>query len=335
MLVVFLVTVSILSPLISTTHPNYYKDIVVTKLLPPLSKVKYLLKNERHSTIQKFDRILELKSELILPVDDNKLFINDFKMSNHKVIHYQGKREYQVDISSFVTSNNKPMLGEKIYYLGTDDFGRDVFSRFIYSSRISLFIGLLSVFVSFFLGAIVGFASGYFGGILDNVLMRIVDFFFSMPILFLLIFLIAMFGNSIFLLILILGLSGWMQIARLARAETLSCKKQEFIESIKLFGQSDLKIITLHILPNTISPIIVALVLQLGNVIIAESALSFLGLGVQPPTPTWGSLIKSGYDFISSAWWLSAFGGIAIILSVLSFNLLGEGLKSHLNPKRN
>lgn len=334
-LVITLIFAAIESPIISTQHPNYYKDIIVTKLLPPLSEAKYVIIEDQNSSSNELTSIQKLKHKALhLSHDNTKLFINSFRIIDDNFIYQQGKREYIEPLSHFEKINGEMKIETKLFYLGTDDFGRDVFSRLIYSSRMSLMIGLLSVLVSLLLGGFIGYSAGFFGGILDTILMRIVDFFFSVPILFLIVFLIALFGNSLLLLVLALGLGGWMSIARLARAETISCKKKEFIESLKIMGQTNFKILTKHILPNTISPIIVALVLQFGNVIMAESALSFLGLGVQPPTPTWGTIIKSGYDFISSAWWLTTFGGLAIVFAVLSFNLLGEGINKHFDPRK-
>ncbi|MBM4175918.1 MAG: ABC transporter permease [Ignavibacteria bacterium] len=334
-LIAALIFTAINSPIISTHEPNYYKDIIVTKLLPPGSKIHYVERTIENNSANKLTSIQNLKKNVMHQIqDESKLFITSFNISGDQLIYLQGFRKYTEPISHFKIDGTGLIINEKIFYLGSDDFGRDVFSRLIYSTRMSLMIGLLSVLVSLLLGGLIGYSAGFYGGVLDTILMRIVDFFFSVPILFLIVFLIAMFGNSLFLLILALGLGGWMSIARLARAETISCKKKEFIESLKLTGQTNYKILTKHILPNTISPLIVALVLQFGNVIMAESALSFLGLGVQPPTPTWGSIIKSGYDFISSAWWLTTFGGLAIVISVLSFNLLAEGMISRLNPTK-
>ncbi len=326
-LIVSLLLTAINSPIISPQDPNFYKDIIVTKLLPPFSKVQYMEKTSEDNSAIELTSIQNLKKNVLHKIqDDSKLFITSYEISGDKFIYKQGFREYAEPLINFKTDKKGLMVQEKIFYLGSDDFGRDVFSRLIYSTRMSLMIGLLSVLVSLLLGGLIGYSAGFYGGVLDTILMRIVDFFFSVPILFLIVFLIAMFGNSLFLLVFALGLGGWMSIAWLARAETISCKKKEYIESLKLIGQNDLKILTKHILPNTISPIVVALVLQFGNVIMAESALSFLGLGVQPPTPTWGSIIKSGYDFISTAWWLTTFGGLAIVISVLSFNLIAEGM---------
>jgi peptide/nickel transport system permease protein len=334
-LVATLFFIAIESPIIAAQHPNYYKDIIVTKLLPPLSEIEYVIVRDQNSPTNKLTSIQELKLKALHPAqDDSKLFMNSYKIIDDKLIYQQGEREYIEPLSHFEQVNGDLKIETKTFYLGTDDFGRDVFSRLIYSSRMSLMIGLLSVLVSFLLGGFIGYSAGFFGGISDVVLMRIVDFFFSVPVLFLIVFLIALFGNSLLLLVFALGLGGWMSIARLTRAETISCNKMEFIENLKIMGQKNLKILTKHILPNTISPIIVALVFQLGNVIMAESALCFLGLGVQPPTPTWGNMIKSGYDFISSAWWLITFGGLAIVCAVLSFNILGEGINKHIDPRR-
>lgn len=216
---------------------------------------------------------------------------------------------------------------------GTDELGRDVFSRMIYGTRISLSVGLLAVFIATTIGIIIGSISGYFGGLIDSLLMRFVDIMISIPTLFLILMLIVFLGPSIFNVMLVIGLTGWTDLARLVRAEFLSLKSREYVLAARGAGAGHLRIIFKHILPNALSPVFISVIFGVAGAILLESGLSFLGLGVQPPTPSWGNILTSGKDYIESAWWLSFFPGLAIFVTVMSYNLLGEGLRDALDPR--
>ena len=219
------------------------------------------------------------------------------------------------------------------HFLGTDKFGRDIFSRILYGARISLSIGFISIAISVTLGVIVGATAGYFRGWVDTGIARLIDMLLSIPRIILLLVIIAMFEPNIFLLVAVLGLTGWEGSARIVRGQFLSLREQEFVQAAKALGYSDWRIILRHILPNTLAPIIVIATLGIGNVILLEAALSFLGLGVQPPTASWGSMVNDGRDAMITAWWIATYPGLAIVLTVVAFNLLGDGLRDALDPR--
>lgn len=217
--------------------------------------------------------------------------------------------------------------------LGTDRFGRDVLSRVLYGARISLGIGFVAVLIAITLGTVLGAGSGYLGGWADTVTMRSVDLLLSFPRLVLLITVVALFEPTIALVTLVLGLTGWMGTSRVVRGEVLSVREQPYVEAARALGYSDGRILFRHVLPNALGPVIVAATLGVGNTILAEAALSFLGLGVQPPTASWGNMVAAGRDVMLEAWWITLFPGLAIVLTVMSFNLVGDGLRDAMDPR--
>jgi len=223
--------------------------------------------------------------------------------------------------------------GSWAHPLGTDNLGRDILSRLLWGSRVSLLVGFSAVLVAAVAGIILGLVSGYYGGRIDSVIMRIADIFMAYPFMLLTISIIAVLGSSILNLILVLGISDWVTYARTIRGSVLSLKEKEFVEASRAIGTSHPVIIVRHILPNVISPLLILATLRVANIIIWESGLSFLGMGTPPPMPTWGRMLAEGRIYITDAWWLVCLPGIAIMMTILSTNLLGDGLRDALDPR--
>ena len=217
---------------------------------------------------------------------------------------------------------------------GTDALGRDLLSRAIWAGRVSLGLSIVTMIITISVGATVGLLAGYLGGWVDNVLMRCTDVLMSFPVFILLITLVAIYGSSMALLILFLGLTSWPVTARTVRAETLSVRRREYISAARVLGASNATILRRHVLPNVSSVIIVAGTLRVGTVILVEAGLSYFGLGVQPPTPTWGNMVSDGRLYLETAWWITTIPGALVVLTVLAYNVLGEGLRDSLDPRR-
>lgn len=216
---------------------------------------------------------------------------------------------------------------------GTDDLGRDVLVRILYGARISLMVGFVAVGISTFIGILLGAMAGYYGRWIDSLIMRFVDIMLCFPTFFLILAVIAFLKPSIWNIMIIIGLTSWMGVARLVRAEFLSLKERDFVLAAQAIGARDARIIFRHILPNAISPVLVSATLGVAGAILTESALSFLGIGVQPPTPSWGNMLIAGKQTLGTAWWLSVFPGLAILITVLGYNLLGEGIRDAMDPR--
>ncbi len=225
----------------------------------------------------------------------------------------------------------QPPSAEHLF--GTDALGRDVFTRMLYGGRVSLWVGFVAVGISTAIGLILGLAAGYFGGLVDEIIMRGVDVMLCFPSFFLILAVIAFLEPGLTNIMIVIGFTSWMGVARLVRAETLSLRKRDFVQASKLAGAGPVRIMATHILPNAITPVLVSATLGVAGAILVESSLSFLGLGVQPPDPSWGNLLMDGKEVLEIAPWLSVFPGMAILLTVLGYNLLGEALRDILDPR--
>lgn len=227
----------------------------------------------------------------------------------------------------------EPLSEDSEYFLGTDQLGRDILSRLIYGSRVSLLVGLTSVLIAGSVGVVLGLLSGYYGGRLDSVISWLANVQLSFPFILLVIALVAVIGAGLMNVIIVLGLASWVVYQRVIRGEVLAIREREYVEAARVIGARNSQIIVRHVLPNVLTPLIVIGTLQVAQMIIAEAALSFLGLGVQPGIPSWGSMLADGRSYLTVAWWVATIPGLAIVITVLSINLLGDWLRDELDPR--
>lgn len=236
-----------------------------------------------------------------------------------------------VVIKQDIKNRLKPPSAEHIF--GTDEFGRDIFARLVHGTRVSLTVGLISVSIALVVGGFLGAIAGYYGNRIDNIIMRTMDIFLAVPNILLAIAIVAALGTSIVNLMIAVGISSIPSYARIVRASVLSIKDQEFVEAARAIGAKDLTIILTHIIPNSLAPVIVQATLGVANAILSTAALSFIGLGIQPPAPEWGAMLSGGRTFLRDASHITVFPGIAIMITILALNMLGDGLRDALDPK--
>ncbi len=321
------------APLITKQHPDFQKNISVTKLLPPLSSRDYIELNKQIIETPNDKNDLKKIIDKVIPnsYNENIIFIDSMAF-NSSLKYYQAGVQYEIDRNDLNNSDSKPEINSKLFLFGSDEYGRDVFSRIVYGSRISLLVGLGAVFVSFILGLLFAFLAVERGGMINLFLSRLTDLFLAFPTIFLVVLIIALFGSNIFSIIVVLGFSGWMSLFKISKSEMLSLKNKEYYLSAKLIGLKNIKLLKREILPAIIIPVSVNLIFQLSNVILAEASLSYLGLGTGTEYPSWGAMIEAGQKYITHSWWLIFIPGLILVTSLLSINEVGRNINKKFNP---
>ncbi len=323
--IILLLTFFIFSPVVSTSNPDFQGNIGITKLLPPFSTVKTLAPPVQTEDISLRNRLL----------DEPVIYIDSIKNEGNEYYYYEKGIKKKAEPGKIRFNNGIPVVESRLFILGTDEFGRDIFSRLVYGTRISMIVGLGAVIIALVLGISLGFLAGYSRWFFDTLLNRFTDMFLSIPVIFLIILILTFFGNSIFTIIFILGFSGWMSLFKIVRSEVISIKQKDYFITAVNIGLPQKQLLLKEILPVIIAPVVVNLIFQYGNVILAEAALSYLGLGTGLNYPSWGGMIEAGQEYLSQAWWMILFPGLALILTLFTANNLGRELNQFYNPRMN
>jgi peptide/nickel transport system permease protein len=332
--ILILLSFFIFAPIVSTSNPDFEKNLNITKLLPPLSSVKVLnLVRESNASSKPLNNFLNLRDQTIEnSYNDYVIFVDSVRLGK-KVTYYQKGTSYQIDSAQVKYSGHDPDVTERVFLLGTDELGRDIFSRLVYGARISLFVGFSAVIITMILGLSLGFFAGFSGGWIDIILSRFTDMLLAFPLIFLVVLILALFGNSLFSVIVVLGFSGWMGLFKIVRGEVILIKEKQYFITAKMIGLSNTKLLIHEVLPVIIASIVVNLVFQYGNVILAEAALSFLGLGTGSSYPSWGQMIEAGQNYLTSAWWMILFPGLILFITLFTANDIGKKINSYFNPR--
>ncbi|MHB8578415.1 MAG: ABC transporter permease [Ignavibacteriaceae bacterium] len=332
--IITLVSFFIFAPFAANSNPNFQQNISETKLLPPFSRVEVIhLKRDEKPEQNLIDKFFNQKKKVVKNTFDEGIILADSVIITKVATIYQKNNQVILPKDTILFSNGQPVITKKLFLFGTDEFGRDIYSRLIYGARISLFVGLGSVTISLLLGLSLGFLAGYPGGFVDTIISRVTDMFLSFPAIFFVILILALFGNSLFTVIIVLGFSGWMSLFKIVRSEVVSLKQKDFFISAKMSGLSGYRLLTKEVLPLILAPVVVNLVFQYGSVILAEAALSFLGLGTGSSYPSWGAMIEAGQNYLTEAWWMIVPPGLCLFVTLYAANNLGKEINLIINPR--
>lgn len=314
-----------LCPFLAPMDPYHQQDIGVTRYRPPLSKVTYLKWRPQASPAKHSGHTFRRHPP--------RLYVDSYRFDADSVTYQKGRETGTISRAQLEGVTEEDAVGSQLFLLGTDQFGRDILSRIIYGARISVLVATVAVVVAVSLGLLIGTVAGYTGGWTETILMRLTDLMLAFPVLFLILLVVGVVGPSLIVLMVVLGLTGWMGVARLVRGQVLSIREQTFIQKARAFGLPRRRIIWVHLVPNVLATVLVATTLRIGSTILVEASLSFLGLGVQPPTASWGNMIAEGRQNITMAWWVSTCPGIFLTTTVVAFNFLGDALRDALDPR--
>jgi peptide/nickel transport system permease protein len=314
-IVSLLLLAAIAAPLLAPYHPSEQLDPVAARYRPPGTVLQAVHMADGRWRLA--DRVERVEAGL----DGDALAMERL-----------GRREI-LPAAQILNLTAEGVADRRVFLLGTDKFGRDLWSRMLHGARVSLAVGVFSVLLALTLGLAIGSAAALGGPLADSLLMRTVDAMIAYPFLFLMILLSALFNPGTGAMILLLGSTGWTAISRITRAQILGLNRREFVMAARAIGQTPGKVLLRHLLPNALTPVLIRATLMIGNLILLESALSFLGLGIQPPTPTWGNMIAEGREALGQAWWIAFFPGAILAVTVIGFNLLADGLRDFLDPR--
>jgi peptide/nickel transport system permease protein len=288
---------------------------------------------KKSEALKEKERFIQQLNNTIKPPFNEQIIFIDSIVISESIISYQKDQIKELQKEEILIRDGNPVIENKFFLLGTDEYGRDNFARLIYGTRISLFVGFGAVIISFFIGIILGFIAGYKGGIFDTSLNRFAELFLSFPVIYLIILILALFGSSLFSVIIVLGISGWMTLFKIVRGEVVSLKQKDFFITAELIGLKKSQLLTKEILPVILAPVVVNLLFLFSNVILAEAALSYLGLGTGNLYPSWGAMINSGQEYIYKAWWMIVFPGTALVLTLFAVNSSGKRINKLINPR--
>ena len=333
-LLLLLIWILIFAPIVTNENPEFSKNLSVTKLQPPFSSIKFVnLMGKKSEALKEKERFIQQLNNTIKPPFNEQIIFIDSIVISESIISYQKGQITELQKEELLVKDGKPVIENKFFLLGTDEYGRDNFARLIYGTRISLFVGFGAVIISFFIGIILGFIAGYKGGIFDTALNRFAELFLSFPVIYLIILILALFGSSLFSVIIVLGISGWMTLFKIVRGEVVSLKQKDFFITAELIGLKKSQLLKKEILPVILAPVVVNLLFLFSNVILAEAALSYLGLGTGNLYPSWGAMINSGQEYIYKAWWMIVFPGTALVSTLFAVNSSGKRISKLINPR--